>query len=495
MRWLAWFSVVLLLGACPSEDAASPDTSGDVSVVDPDASDPGDPDAGPDAASPSGWWERLQPSGSTIGRMLGVSTHMKQSAGQDARRDFEFDAYQALGGIRIREDYHWHKLEPADDEWHFEAVSEQVTMARERGVEILAMLAYGVEWAMPSGEHSTIDPLAYADYAAAVAAELCADVPSFEIWNEPNLDRFWKPLPDPAHYGELLKAAHDAIKTACPEARVLTAGFASFDFVHPDQRWWFLREMYAHHPDLCASFDALALHPYTFAQEPPPEADLVIGGVVAAEGQRRMVAVARSILAEMGCPERPIWFTEMGWPSYALSEQRQALYLARSVLLAALDGVETTFWYTFWDGKPTTEGLRPHEAYFGLYGWPGEDGTERRAKPAWEALEALAARLGEARLAADLSAEQELPEDVYALAFVGPEDALTLALWDGRDVADGSTSAKVVETSYALELPLPVGTTGTALYDVDGALLESSGPAEALSLTLGPSMMYLVIER
>ena len=122
-----------------------------------------------DAAAAPPPWADLTAVGPPLRSLLGVSTHMNQRAGEDARRDFEFAIYEELGGVRIREDYHWHRIEPADDEWHFEAVSTQAEMANGRGVEVLAMLAYGVDWAMADGETSSIDPADFADFAGAAA--------------------------------------------------------------------------------------------------------------------------------------------------------------------------------------------------------------------------------------------------------------------------------------------------------------------------------------
>ena len=454
-----------------------------------------------DVPPPPPLWEELTAGGPTLHSLIGVSTHMQQSAGENVKRDFEFATYEALGGARIRQDYHWHRIEPADDDWHFEAVATQVEMAMASGVEILAMLAYGVDWAMPDGATNSIDPAAYADYAGAVAAEFCGEVTTFEIWNEPNLDRFWKPLPDAAHWAELQKAAYTAIKEACPEARVATAGFSSWD-THLEQRWWFFAEAWRHHPDLCDYFDVVALHPYTFGQMKSPEYDWVVGEHFNVEGQRWMVRILRDLLTDMGCPDRPLWFTEIGWPSYDLSEDEQARFLARSLLLASADGVETYFWYTFWDSDPRSQSWRPHEDHFGLFAWVGDDGTIRRAKPSYIALKAVNDLLGDARFARDLSPALELPNDVYALAFLAPNgeaETTVVALWDGRDMPDagpdGSSGLGGPDTTHALTLPLPEGTAGWVRHAMDGTELDRGGADEILDLTLTPDVQYLVLVR
>ena len=205
-------------------------------------------------------WEGLEGRASKIVDILGVSTHMQQSEGENAHRDFEFEHYVELGGIRIREDYHWHKIEPADDEWNMDAVATQVEMAKERDMSILAMLAYTVDWAITDGAYSSIDPTEYGEYAGKVAERFCDDLKHYEIWNEPNIYRFWKPVPDPDHYGKMLKAAYTEIKAACPDAKVLFGGCSSWDETWPLERWAFLRETAEAHPDICDYFDVFGMH-------------------------------------------------------------------------------------------------------------------------------------------------------------------------------------------------------------------------------------------
>jgi hypothetical protein len=50
------------------------------------------------------------------------------------------------------------------------------------------------------------------------------EVRAIEVWNEPNLGRFWAPAPDPVRYATLLKLAHEAAISAGGTAPVLTGG-------------------------------------------------------------------------------------------------------------------------------------------------------------------------------------------------------------------------------------------------------------------------------
>ncbi len=442
-------------------------------------------------------WSTLEPQGEPIRRILGVSSHMKQSAGESWTRDLEFEKYDELGGAWIREDYRWHQFEPSDDEWHFEVVTGQVEMAQEIGSNILAMLGYSVDWAIENEETSTIDPEEYGEFAGAVAGEYCNEIKHYEVWNEPNLSRFWNPEQDPDHYGKILKAAYSAIKAACPDAQVVFGGLSALDDTDPVNWWAFVDRIYEAHPDICQAFDIMAIHPYTFNQQFSPERDYWINDEIFLPGQTWMTDIVRDKLLKMGCGDAPVWYTEAGWTSYDIDEDIQGRFLARSILIAAKDLIGCYFWYTFWNGEPRTEGWRPHEEYFGLFGWPGDEEQPIRPKPAWVAMKGLADVIGDYRFASDLSPYLDLPNDVYVLAFSNDSGRVALALWDGRDNPDGSLAQEGEggwDTSFDLTLTLPESATDLIQYGIDGSETGRPEASTSLQVTLTPEVQYLTFE-
>lgn len=465
----------------------------------PDALVPGDAAVDTDAA-PAPWWEGLAPAptGVTLRALLGVASHMSQGVAPDARRDFELDAYESLGGIGFREHFRWDDGEPENDRFEFAGYDVQVALAKEHGCELLPMVGYDVAWAQQvPGEDSSIRPADFEDYAFHVAEHFCADIRTYEIWNEPNLYVFWEPEPDPAAYGALLKAAARGIRAACPGARVGTGGVAFWDLRHWDADWGFLRELSAAHPDICDAFDVAMVHPYTWLMQRAPEYDGSVGAIQT-PGYVEMIRRLRAWLADAGCPDRPIVYTEAGWPSWGLGEELQARWLARGYLLSAHLGVERYHWYTFWDSEPDPREIPQQDNWFGLFAWPGEDGSVRQEKPAFAALRGLVTVLGDARFVGDLSAALELPEDVWALAFRSDAGALTVAAWDGRDDPDGALQPPTGDgtpTFHDARLPLPPDATGVTVFDRAGAIVASHPADGPLTLRLGPSPVYVRIER
>jgi hypothetical protein len=471
----------------PSMPDAAPDLPGDTL-------DPGAPDDGP----PPPLWDDLVGTGEPVGNIVGVASHMNTAEGANPLRDFEFDQYVDFQGFKIRRGLRWSNVQPDRDTWRFDKVTAAVTGAQEHNVRLLPLLAYGNDWAQDDPDaYGTLHVADYAAYAGRMATEFCATIKDYELWNEENITRFWDLPPDPAMYADMVIASAVAIRAACPDARVVFGGMSSYDDVDLFNTWGYLRLALAARPELCASFDALALHPYTWFQFDPPEHDAQVSFDVTKPSQTRMTTIAREILAAAGCAQKPILFTEVGWPSYELSEDKVAQYAARSLLLSARDGVEGWYWYTFWDDAPDASGIRPHENYFGLWGWPGADDSVRRPKPAWNAVKTAGMLLRGYRFARDLGTALGLPNDVYVLAFVDDAGRIALALWDGRETPDitlDGDEAGGPDTTYALALPLPACTTATHLVDMNGEPQAALPAGPTASLLLTPQVQYLTVD-
>ncbi len=458
---------------------------------------PGDVPAevSPDVPPPVSWWDTLAVSGPTVRERIGVSSHMHGGIEANAERDFEIARYQELGAIHVRNDFRWDNVEPVQGQQDWSRVTGGVDAVVTAGGDMLAIIDYGVVWAETNGGGtSSIEPALFGAYAGSMAARLCPQVKLYEVWNEPNQKGFWFPEPNPAHFALFLKAAHDAVMAECPDATIVLGGQAATD---SSLGWAFLKDVGTAMPEVCQFFDVLAIHPYTFVQAWSPERDFrdVVG--YAYPGQSAMTQYGRDRLVDWGCPDRPVWFTEMGWPSYEISEADQGRWLARSILLSARDDVDRYYIYTFWDGEATTTGTRPHENYFGLFGPPGPPPDQRRAKPSWKAVLGMTAAVGDGRFAGDLSANLGLPNDVYVLAFGTPEGNVVLACWDGRDQPDDGPDGPDLggpDTTFALLLHLPPDVASVEVLDQETNVVVPAAATGPVSLTLTPAVQYVVVK-
>ncbi len=446
-RFFTWLPLLLLLSlglltACDDDDDDSSEQEGpddDTTVADDDDdndnnddnnddNDDDDNDDNNDDDATANPYAGMAPEGRTIDEILSIASHMSTGPEYDRDREFEIQQEIVAGVGKVRRGFYWNNIEPANDAWNFAGYDVMVPLIKNAGLEPVAMLTHGVGWAMPNGSPSDIDPADFTDFTGTTAARYADEVDYYEIWNEPNTSRFWDPEPDPDHYGTLLKAAYLAVHANDPTAMVMFGGMSSFDDKNLfDERglWSFLARVGEYHPDLCDYLDGLAMHPYTFLQQPGPEMHFDLG-FYRYPDLRGNIAEVRAMLDELGCADLPIHLTEMGWPSLLIGNDRQAAYYSRGVLLAGSVGVAGFYWYTFFDEYP--DSTIPTEDYFGLYELP--DGvTDPDPKPSFLALLGLHAVVGEARFAGDLGAALGWGEENFALAFADDAGVWTIALW------------------------------------------------------------------
>ena len=192
---------------------------------------------------------------------------------------------------------------------NFGLLDIMVALAAQRRLTILPVILDAPGWdAVPARAVSVgipAQPGPYAKFAAALVQRYgprgtfwsahrgIPKVPirMWQIWNEPNTTTFWAQHPFAPSYVAFLKAAHDAIKSVDPRAKVVLAGL-------PNDSWDALATIYAI-PGARQLFDAVDVHPYT--KQP-------VGVILIA-------AKVRQVMAANGDAHKPILVGEMSWPS------------------------------------------------------------------------------------------------------------------------------------------------------------------------------------
>jgi hypothetical protein len=214
------------------------------------------------------------------------------------------------------------------------------------------VLCYEPAWAQtetPSGEPASVDPGGFSAFAGAAAARYAGRVAAWEIWNEPNLEGFWRARPDPTAYARLVEATAGQIRSRSPEAGIVVGALApAVDApdgaeISPET---FLREMYGSltRRDL---FDAVSIHPYSYPAMPDdPEAWNTF---------HRLPAIHR-LMRDAGNGDARLWLTEYGAPTgrseRAVSARRQAAMLVKALRRArSLDFVGPIYFYSYRDSS------------------------------------------------------------------------------------------------------------------------------------------------
>jgi hypothetical protein len=282
----------------------------------------------------------------------------------------EFGLMAASGVESVRTAFYWPFAEPeAGRPADFSRFDGVVLAAARRRLPVLPIVSGTPAWAAerPGDETSPPrDPGAYARFLAALVGRygprgsLWAEHPEvprrpvreWQVWNEPNLTRYWSEQPFARSYVRLLRAARAALRAADPGARVILAGL-------PNESWTALRSIYR--AGGRRHFDAVGLHPYTGKPR----------NVV------RLVELARREMRRAGDPRKPVWVTELSWPAargrtegtagFETTDRGQARRLADGVKRLAEARrrlrIERVYWYTWLsrEGSPNSfdySGLR-----------------------------------------------------------------------------------------------------------------------------------------
>jgi cell division septation protein DedD len=189
----------------------------------------------------------------------------------------------------------------------------------------------------------------WGDFMAAFADRYKGRIQAYEIWNEPNLSREWADQPpNPKHYVEMLKSAHQAIKQADKDALVLTAGLspttASGKVAMPDVDY--LKAMYA--AGAKDYFDVLGVHAPGFKAPPELSPDDIAKDKNYNHGEGaagriygfRHAEDLRAVMVANGDASKRVAILEFGWTSdtrkdspyfwHAVTEEEKADYLVRA---------------------------------------------------------------------------------------------------------------------------------------------------------------------
>jgi hypothetical protein len=248
----------------------------------------------------------------------------------------------------------WPNLEPKRDVWDFGELDRAVALAESRKVDLLLPLGLTPTWASARpnessgyGPGNAAPPLAVADwrnYVRKVATRYRGRIFNYEIWNEPDLKKFYTGTPE--QLVALTKAACEELKAVDPRIKLVGPSPTG-----PQSFRWYESFLQAFGAKVC--FDIVGWHLYT--TEDPPEKII------------EFVTNIKTILAQYGLQMLPIWNTETGYfienqygprvagtPANAstlvLDAEHAAAYVARELLIAWALGIDRYYWYA-WDNN------------------------------------------------------------------------------------------------------------------------------------------------
>lgn len=296
--------------------------------------------------------------GDQAGFSPGAGINLLSSAAANAQMSLMATA----GATRVRLDINWAQVEATPGTYDWSVPDKTIGAATANGLTVLGLLSYAPSWAFNPNAPAGTPPMnvsRFADFAAAATARY-GTVTDWEIWNEPNLESFWGKAPDVGEYSQLLDAAASAIRATSPNANVLTGGLApAADSTTTISPLTFITDLYSRGSG--DSFDAVAIHPYSYPELPlfnAPWNPFRIG-----------MAEIHDVMVAEGDGAKLIWPTEFGAGTgthpRAVSESDQRSMIVQALRCAAAQPwIGPIFIYNLSD--PATGSISDLEDNFGL---------------------------------------------------------------------------------------------------------------------------------
>ena len=290
----------------------------------------------------------VQPSSDNTGIALGSG----YTAMSDAEMDRTVEAIRSSGSHWVRFDIDWSAIESTEGTFDWSGTDRLVDIAQSSGLEILGLITYTPAWARapaatsPAPHTRPADPDAFGRFAALAAARYSNSISSWEIWNEPNLQTFFNPTPDPEYYSKLLAASSVAIEAVQPGATIVSGGLSPATDNGADiSPTTFLANIYEYGAG--QHFDVVGTHPYTYPALPSDPLTRNWNSFY------RMRLMHDTMVAN-GDSTKSIWATEFGAPTGtgldAVTESMQAEILRDGFNEArSLGFVQKVFVYSLQD--------------------------------------------------------------------------------------------------------------------------------------------------
>ena len=282
------------------------------------------------------------------------------------------DLMKAAGIDFVRTTFAWDLIEANKGTYHFERIDTAVELAEKNGLTLLAVLTHTPKWAAPIADHLD-EWLAY----VGATVKRYPQVRYWEIFNEPDLEHYWGGPRDPGAYARLLRLTYAKIKSIDPSLLVVSGGVSSGNDASGGYNRYAERVFAA---GIVGSFDAYGIHPYRWPHAPE---ESVHAANIRRPNKLTLEEVIEKYLALMaahGSGDRPLWITEAGVTTYpgtlgpdgkrmtkrlnfGATEEEQAQFVPRSILLAFQYGASTWMWFTAQTAESDPEDI---EDWFGI---------------------------------------------------------------------------------------------------------------------------------
>lgn len=300
----------------------------------------------------------------------------------DSQLNTFLNNFGTTNAVYIRMDIAWSVVQPTSTTWNFAPYDRIVNAIVNRGFKVLALPTYCPSWANGGYSDDKYAPTAaYADEWATFVRR-CAEryiplgVDAWELWNEPNINAFWKPIANVANYTNIVLkpgsiALRDVASSLGKTITVLSGGMSpAVTDGNNINEIDFVTGIYNNGGK--DYFNAIGHHPYCFPLSPYNTASY--------SAFQKTISI-HDVMVANGDSSKLIWGTEFGYHTGStslggVSQALQAQYLTEAYnRWSSWSYTGPLIWYAYQD-----IGTDPNdrEQNFGLLNYNGT------FKPAWQ---------------------------------------------------------------------------------------------------------------
>ena len=412
----------------------------------------------------------------TLPAPFGVSIHPLENVDQ------ELDLIYSAGFRVVRLDVNWHLVETQRGSYYFSQIDGLVHAIVKRKLRPLLILGFANPLypsmlsstspgpAESAGTATTENPEfipAFVGFTVATIKHFAFADPIWEIWNEPDNPQFWPSSQNAAvDYTRLADATCQAIRAVDPHATIVGPSASKVpsqtESVPP-----FLRTFLASGSGAC--LDGISIHPYLWVYQ--------------LDETPVLWSRTRQLISRYQAPEKPMPVplnTESGVSTFrnsghGISDETQASYLVRMMLLDVANAIPLSIWYDWRDGGNDPD--NPEHRY-------GVMTNDLHPKAAYKAISLLTSTLSGYHFICQTPNAQNTQ-----LFFSRTTDhAVGLVTWSGRGKGEWKADkTEVVELSSNLTVTSAVGLLGESLnIERHPGKLVLSGGFQPFYLQLAP---------
>lgn len=278
-----------------------------------------------------------------------------------------------------RTGFKWKNIHPNQNKWDWRITDAVVKSARDKDIELLALISGMPPWVMESPEAS-ID--LWLEFVDSLTIRYKDDISHWEIWNEPNLPsgKYWPQNALPNQFADYVIQASKIIRRNQSNSTILLGGLATGRKAKPFEMWEALFEL-----GVLDGVDGIAYHTYQY-----PGLELI-------DFNKKL----SDLVAKYTSQKMEYWITEFGVPAVDSQKfkkfkyQNQRKMILESILIHWATGGSKFFIYNLWDKKEFNPGFTNKELRKNKSGYFGLLNKDMSAKPSYAAVRWLAPLLNE----------------------------------------------------------------------------------------------------